>query len=317
MRISPVFITRDKADMLLRCLHEVPWGHPLLAEGVLVDNGSRDGTPDRVAEELPEIRLVRLHDNYGVTAARNIAASNAPGEILFFLDDDGRFNFACLERVAEIFREQEDVAVITGVVHHFSAEDIFALDVEDYLPDRPELEDVPTFKGGVCFVRRDRFMEVGMFPDDYFYGYEEPDLTYRLHRHGYRVVRLNEAVLLHRKIVTRSHNRRHFRSTYRNKVLTLWRNLPLGSALAQTARTAVTGLVGSAAVGHPLAFLRGFSSALVRIPRILRSERHPLSREQYRALRSRMPAREGLRKRLGRFLSDIRFRTRKDTSGSF
>ena len=317
MRISPVFITRDKVDMLLRCLHEVPWDHPLVGEGVLVDNGSRDGTADRVAEELPGIRLVRLPDNHGVTAARNIAAANAPEEILFFLDDDGRFNFDCLERALDVFHSEDDVAVVTGVVHHFSVEDIFALDMKDYLPDEPGLEDALTFKGGVCFVRRDRFVEVGMFPDDYFYGYEEPDLTYRLHRHGYRVVRLNEAVLLHRKIVSKSHNRLHFRSTYRNKVLTLWRNLPLGSALAQTAGTALTGLAGSMAVGHPLAFLQGFASALVRIPRILRNERHPMSREQYRALRSRLPAQGGIRGRLRRFLSDIRFRNRTDTSGSF
>ncbi len=52
----------------------VPW------EAILVDNASSDGSPDRVAAELPGVRVVRNRTNRGLAAANNqgIEASTGP-----------------------------------------------------------------------------------------------------------------------------------------------------------------------------------------------------------------------------------------------
>jgi len=79
--ISAVVVNWNGGDALLDTLRmldkhppSVPW------EAIVVDNASTDGSPERVAAELPWVRLIRNADNRGLSAGNNqgIAASSAP-----------------------------------------------------------------------------------------------------------------------------------------------------------------------------------------------------------------------------------------------
>lgn len=60
-------------------------------EVLLVDDGSRDGTVERVRRETPQVQIIR-QANAGVAAARNTGLRHARGELICFLDaDDGWF----------------------------------------------------------------------------------------------------------------------------------------------------------------------------------------------------------------------------------
>jgi GT2 family glycosyltransferase len=79
--ISAIVVNWNGGDALLQCLrslHEhppsVPW------EAIVVDNGSHDGSVERVREELPAVRVIANSHNRGLPAANNqgLLASNAP-----------------------------------------------------------------------------------------------------------------------------------------------------------------------------------------------------------------------------------------------
>jgi glycosyltransferase involved in cell wall biosynthesis len=58
-------------------------------EAVVVDDGSTDATPERLAElEEPRLRVVRHERCLGVARARNAGIEHARGEWIAFLDDD-------------------------------------------------------------------------------------------------------------------------------------------------------------------------------------------------------------------------------------
>lgn len=57
-------------------------------EIIVVDDGSRDGTPKVLEEFGDSIRLVKFAKNQGALAARNHGSSLATGEYLVFLDGD-------------------------------------------------------------------------------------------------------------------------------------------------------------------------------------------------------------------------------------
>lgn len=67
-----VVVSHGAGDLLSRCLGSLEAHPPKRSFNVtVVDSGSPDGTPDRVEEEYPEVRLIR-RPNIGFSAANNV-----------------------------------------------------------------------------------------------------------------------------------------------------------------------------------------------------------------------------------------------------
>ena len=73
-------------------------------EIVVVDDGSRDGTPDvlrRVKQRVPRLRVIFFRRNFGQTAALQACIAHARGEILITMDGDGENDPADIPRMLE------------------------------------------------------------------------------------------------------------------------------------------------------------------------------------------------------------------------
>src|SRR4051812_45054278 len=89
-RVSIVILNRDGRDHLERCLRAVGLTAYRDVEVIVVDNGSRDGSPDLAESfELPfPIRVIRNATNRTFSDANAQAADVATGELLCFLNND-------------------------------------------------------------------------------------------------------------------------------------------------------------------------------------------------------------------------------------
>lgn len=61
---------------------------PLTTEVIVVDNASTDGSPEMVAAEFPEARLIRNAENYGYARANNIGITASRGRYVLLLNSD-------------------------------------------------------------------------------------------------------------------------------------------------------------------------------------------------------------------------------------
>ncbi len=90
-RVCAVVVTRDRRDLLRRCLLALR-EERRPPDGVLVvDNASSDGTPKMVVDDFPEAELLRLEENVGGAGGfhRGAARAHAEGyDWLWLLDDD-------------------------------------------------------------------------------------------------------------------------------------------------------------------------------------------------------------------------------------
>ena len=87
--VTVVIPTKDRWETLARTLGGVLAQEDVELEAVVVDDGSSDGTSDRLARLVdPRVRSVRNDPNVGVSRARNRGLEEARGRWTAFLDDD-------------------------------------------------------------------------------------------------------------------------------------------------------------------------------------------------------------------------------------
>jgi len=101
---SVIVCTRNGADRIVACLRAIAnmAGGPF--ETIVIDDGSGDGTAALVAADFPDVRLVSIAPS-GLSAARNLGAATASGEILAFTDDDCEPDHEWLMRLGRAFHD--------------------------------------------------------------------------------------------------------------------------------------------------------------------------------------------------------------------
>lgn len=83
-------------------------------ESIVVDDGSSDGTPEKMAcfSDDPRVNFIRLAKNQGQAAAKNTGLRAAKGDFLAFVDADNIWNPDKLEKQLPLFDKSEDIGVV-------------------------------------------------------------------------------------------------------------------------------------------------------------------------------------------------------------
>ena len=86
-------------------------------EVILVDNGSIDGTPERVEREFSGVRVERNATNLGLPAAVNQGLRLVRGEFVMLLDADTRLAPDAVEHLVRFMTERPDVSLCAGRIY--------------------------------------------------------------------------------------------------------------------------------------------------------------------------------------------------------
>ncbi|HEV7240753.1 MAG TPA: glycosyltransferase family 2 protein [Thermoanaerobaculia bacterium] len=86
--LSVVIPTFDTAAMTLRCCHAVLATMPHATEVIVADDGSTDGTAELLAQDAPDVRVVRHESNRGFASAANLGVAVARGRVIVLINSD-------------------------------------------------------------------------------------------------------------------------------------------------------------------------------------------------------------------------------------
>ena len=112
--VIPAFNEQDRLEPTVRDAVAYCRATGRRLELIVVDDGSRDGTSalvQRLADEFPEVRLIRLAENRGKGFAVRTGVVNATGALVLFADADGSTPFTELERLEMELDAGHDVAI--------------------------------------------------------------------------------------------------------------------------------------------------------------------------------------------------------------
>jgi len=148
--VSLLVCTRDRSASLAATLasidRAVAAAPALAVEVILVDNGSRDDTPRRLAAWQPLFPVHRLHEaRPGLARARNLGLARARGRIVAMTDDDCVLHADYFPALVQAFAEVAGPAIIGGRILLGDPAD---LPVTVKLEDHPMTAPAGSFPGG-------------------------------------------------------------------------------------------------------------------------------------------------------------------------
>jgi GT2 family glycosyltransferase len=201
--VIPTFNRLESLKMVLEALFNQ--SHPQDAiEIIVVDNSSTDGTKEWV-EGLPSqghenVRVLRKQPE-GPPAARNTGLYAARGKYTLFLDSDVELDRKWISNAVDAIAGDPKLGAVGGIVtyaHDPSLTNAFGgvLSVLGYGWDFGEGRPRNALQSprqciwvncSALMTRTGLVREIGGFDEEFFYGYEDSDLGWRVYLAGYRI----------------------------------------------------------------------------------------------------------------------------------
>ncbi len=294
--LTVIIPSRDRPDLLVRCLASVVRHAPADTEILVVDDASPESSVARAVEAFAEVHVLRRPTSGGFCAAANDGIQAARAEVVELLNDDAEVTAGWAEAALAHFANP-NVAAVAPLVLCGPPETALAPPLVDSAGDRyfiggiagkrghreplspSHLRRGPVFgaSAAAAFYRTSALRAVGGFPTSFGAYFEDVDLAFRLHRAGFGIFYEPASRVWHR--VSSSYGRptgRFLERQSRNEELVFWRNLPRGVLLrAMPWHLAV--LAGKAwrrwREGTLLPFLRGRLAALAEAGNVIRHRR--------------------------------------------
>ena len=232
MTISVVVITYKRLKELQETMRLLLEEKTEYEEIILVDNHSEDGTYEygtQLAEQEKKVQFYSLPENLGVAGGRNFAVKKAKGDILVFMDDDAVFEEkGYFQKTREKLEKEAKIGALAFRVINFYTREMRTEEIPftDKNLDMEQERLTSTYIGAGHAIRRVVFEKCGLYPEDYFYGVEELDLSFRIIDAGYDIVYFPTVKVLHKQVNTgRVTNQEKWIMSYRNRMITAYRYL--------------------------------------------------------------------------------------------
>jgi GT2 family glycosyltransferase len=181
-------------------------------ETVLVDNGSSDGSVAFVEENFPEVRLLRLPENLGFSAAANAGIRSSTTELVVLLNNDTEVDSGWLEALVRAADERPEAGFFASKLVDFrdrrlldGAGDALRRSGLPYRLGHGEVDrgqfEREAFVFSACaaaaMYRRGMLDDIGLFDEDFFSYCEDGDLSFRAQLASYRCLYVSYAVVYH------------------------------------------------------------------------------------------------------------------------
>ena len=223
--VSVIIVSWNAREHLRSCLNSLrATGAPIVREVIVVENGSTDGSPERVARDFPEVALVQLAQNLGFARANNLGIKQAAGSYLALINSDVIVHPQCLQTLGGFLAANPQVGLVGPKVLGADGKlqrsckllpgtwklvcQTFGIDKllwrwplfagrEMRYWSQEELAEVEMLTGCFWMARKQAVNKVGLLDERFFFYGEDVDWCKRFRDSGWSIFFLPEAVATH------------------------------------------------------------------------------------------------------------------------
>ena len=220
-----------------------------MADVVVADNGSTDGSVDWLKTHHPEVIVLEMKENHGYARGYNLAIKQLTHPYIVLLNSDVEASPGWLEPLVDFCENRPDVGACQPKLLAYRNKKAFEyagaaggfLDKYGYPYCRGRIfftiendegqYDTPAeifWATGAClFIRREVYLKAGGLVESFFAHMEEIDLCWRVKILGYKICTVPQSRMYHLGGATLSATEpRKTYLNFRNNLLMLYKNLP-------------------------------------------------------------------------------------------
>lgn len=220
--LSIIVVTWNGKKYALECLESLQTD--LSTEIIVVDNGSKDGTPEAIRSQFPNVTLIENRANLGFAKANNIGMALSRGKYVCLVNSDVVIPAGCLEKMVEFMEANPKIGVLgpkmlspdggvgasvmrlptvwntlccaLGLHTIFPRSALlggFSMDAYAY----DSVDDVEMLTGWFWMIPRTALKMVGGLDEQFFMYGEDIDWCHRFRDAGWQVIFYPDAAALH------------------------------------------------------------------------------------------------------------------------
>lgn len=220
MKVSVVIVNYNVRYFLEQCLLSVEKAlQGISGEIIVVDNVSIDTSCQMVKKRFPNVTLVENKTNVGFSKANNQGVQLAKGDYVLILNPDTVVGESLFNEILPFADAQQDLGALG--VRLIDGTGVFLPESKRGLPTpkrslgrmlgmhnggyyanyltKDGIGKIDVLVGAFMLLKKERYLEVGGFDEDYFMYGEDIDLSYKLNKAGYTNYYFGKSVVIHYK----------------------------------------------------------------------------------------------------------------------
>ena len=212
--VVAVVLNWSAEELTAECIDSLECSQYSRLRILLIDNGSPDGSGERLHARFPTIPYLQMGQNlgYGVANNRGIEWALAHrADYVLVVNNDAVVLPEAIGRLVEAAESREEVAIVAPFIGYhddpetgwYAGGDFSRLrGLGVHRAPRPaesltKPEEVSFVSGCVCLISAQAIRDVGTFAEDFFAYVEDAEFCVRLRRAGYRILFEPRAKALH------------------------------------------------------------------------------------------------------------------------
>jgi GT2 family glycosyltransferase len=222
--ISIITVNYNGLDLTVELLNSIRQLSYKNLEIFVVDNASRETPQYFLAEHYPEVTFIRSDINLGFAGGNNLAARQAKGDFVFYINNDAEITEGCLEKLVSLFEKRPKLGIASPLICYFNESKGESNDLIQYAGmtqmnaltarnatigektrDFGQFADAaPTAyaHGAAMMISRKAVEKVGLMFDGFFLYYEELDWCERIRKAGFEIYVEPRARIYHKESAT-------------------------------------------------------------------------------------------------------------------
>lgn len=214
-KVAVIIVVWNGIEDTLECLRSLACDRYPNKQLILVDNGSTDGSAERVREVWPAVDIVETGMNLGFTGGNNAGlrrASEIGADYAFLLNNDTTLEPGALSELVQVAEREGMGAIFAPVTHYYDVPEkiwfsgaVLNLGKGKALHDARKQPGIhtapyssPWVSGCAMLVRGSAVDQVGLFDERFFLTWEDVDWCIRMTKAGWSVRVVPSARIFHK-----------------------------------------------------------------------------------------------------------------------